>query len=109
MSERTDALNGEAGKKLRRMLEDWEANELAAFVARQPEGREEYKTASGLAVKRVYTAVDGARTPLEDIGLPGRYPFTRGPYPTMYRAACGPCARSPASAPAPTPTGASST
>ncbi len=30
MSERTDALNGEAGKKLRRMLEDWEANELAA-------------------------------------------------------------------------------
>jgi methylmalonyl-CoA mutase N-terminal domain/subunit len=24
-------------------------------------------------------------TPLEEIGLPGQYPFTRGPYPTMYR------------------------
>jgi 2-hydroxyisobutanoyl-CoA mutase large subunit len=36
-------------------------------------------------VKRVYTAADAAETPIEDIGLPGRYPFTRGPYPTMYR------------------------
>jgi 2-hydroxyisobutanoyl-CoA mutase large subunit len=26
-----------------------------------------------------------AGTPIADIGLPGRYPFTRGPYPTMYR------------------------
>jgi methylmalonyl-CoA mutase N-terminal domain/subunit len=33
----------------------------------------------------VYTAADVAGTPIEDIGLPGRYPFTRGPYPTMYR------------------------
>ncbi len=85
MSERNDALNGMARKRLRRAVEDWEANELAAFIARQPEGREEYETASGLAVKRIYTALDGAQTPLEDIGLPGRYPFTRGPYPTMYR------------------------
>ena len=36
-------------------------------------------------MKRVYTAADLAETPPEDIGLPGRYPFTRGPYPTMYR------------------------
>ena len=34
---------------------------------------------------RIYTALDLADTPPEDIGLPGRYPFTRGPYPTMYR------------------------
>jgi methylmalonyl-CoA mutase N-terminal domain/subunit len=34
---------------------------------------------------RTYTALDIAEVPLEDIGLPGRYPFTRGPYPTMYR------------------------
>ena len=36
-------------------------------------------------MKRVYTALDVADTPLDDIGLPGQYPFTRGPYPTMYR------------------------
>ena len=33
----------------------------------------------------MYTALDIADTPLDDIGLPGQYPFTRGPYPTMYR------------------------
>ena len=37
-------------------------------------------------MKRVYTPADTADTPWEEIGLPGRYPFTRGPYPTMYRA-----------------------
>jgi methylmalonyl-CoA mutase N-terminal domain/subunit len=42
-------------------------------------------TDSGLPVAAVYTAadVDGE---LEDrLGLPGAAPFTRGPYPTMYR------------------------
>ena len=42
-------------------------------------------TDSGLPVQTVYTAadVDGG---LEDrLGLPGAAPFTRGPYPTMYR------------------------
>ncbi len=47
MTESNDALNGEASDRARRALEDWEANELAAFMARQPEGREEYETASG--------------------------------------------------------------
>jgi methylmalonyl-CoA mutase N-terminal domain/subunit len=63
----------------------WEAGELAEFVARQPEGRAEYHTGSGLPVQRVYTPEDAAGTPWSDIGLPGRWPFTRGPYPTMYR------------------------
>ena len=63
----------------------WEADELARFLARQPEGRSEYLTGSRRPVKRVYVPSDVADTPWEDIGLPGRYPFTRGPYPTMYR------------------------
>ncbi len=64
---------------------EWEATELKAFLERQPEARPEYRTLSGLPLKRVYTPEDVAATPREDIGLPGRYPFTRGPYPTMYR------------------------
>ncbi len=67
------------------MRRDWEADELKAFLARQPEARPEYRTGSGLPVQRVYTPEDIAGTPFEEIGLPGRYPFTRGPYPTMYR------------------------
>jgi methylmalonyl-CoA mutase cobalamin-binding domain/chain len=68
-----------------RARQEWEAAELRAFLERQPEGRDEYRTLSGLPVKRVYTPEDVADIPFEDLGLPGQYPFTRGPYPTMYR------------------------
>src|SRR5579885_2867434 len=71
--------------RLRDEVADWEANEVAAFVKKQAERRPEFFTGGDIPVKRVYTAHDLAGTPLSDIGLPGRYPFTRGPYPTMYR------------------------
>jgi methylmalonyl-CoA mutase N-terminal domain/subunit len=61
----------------------WEKNELAEFVRRQPESREKYETLSGIPVHRVYTPED--EVPFDEIGLPGQHPFTRGPYPTMYR------------------------
>jgi methylmalonyl-CoA mutase N-terminal domain/subunit len=66
-------------------VDAWEKNEVAKFVARAPERADEFKTIGGFPVKRTYTALDIGDTPLDDIGLPGRYPFTRGPYPTMYR------------------------
>jgi methylmalonyl-CoA mutase N-terminal domain/subunit len=66
-------------------LKDWEANELAGFVRRQPETRPERKTASGLPLKRIYTELDAPEDRFDDLGLPGQFPFTRGPYPTMYR------------------------
>jgi len=64
---------------------DWEANEVAQFLRKQAERRHEFLTLGDIPLKRTYTAADLAATPIEDIGLPGRYPFTRGPYPTMYR------------------------
>jgi methylmalonyl-CoA mutase cobalamin-binding domain/chain len=64
---------------------EWEATELRQFQARQPEARADYRSLSGLPLKRVYTPEDIADTAYDAIGLPGRYPFTRGPYPTMYR------------------------
>src|SRR6266508_1347477 len=63
----------------------WEAGELRAFLDRRPEPRNEYQTLSGLPLKRVYTAEDVKDLRHEDLGLPGQYPYTRGPYPTMYR------------------------
>jgi methylmalonyl-CoA mutase N-terminal domain/subunit len=78
------------------------------FLKKQAERKEQFFTIGDIPVKRTYTAADIAETPIEDIGLPGRYPFTRGPYPTMYRSRPGRCARSRASAPARTPTSASS-
>jgi methylmalonyl-CoA mutase cobalamin-binding domain/chain len=66
-------------------LAAWEQRELAAFLDKAPERQKEFRTLTGFPLKRVYTPLDIAATPPEDIGLPGQYPFTRGPYPTMYR------------------------
>jgi 2-hydroxyisobutanoyl-CoA mutase large subunit len=70
---------------LEKQLELWESHEVVSFLKKQKEREEQFLTLGGLRVKRVYTALDLESTPLEDIGLPGQYPFTRGPYPTMYR------------------------
>ncbi len=81
----TAALGDNARAALASQLDAWEKNEVAKFVARAPERQKAFATLGGFPLKRTYTALDVADTPLEDIGLPGQYPFTRGPYPTMYR------------------------
>ncbi|HVI22963.1 MAG TPA: methylmalonyl-CoA mutase family protein, partial [Myxococcales bacterium] len=73
------------GDDIRRKREQWEADELAQFTRKQPEARQKYETLSGIPVKRVYTPEDTEGIPFDEIGFPGQYPFTRGPYPTMYR------------------------
>ena len=78
--ERCDAL-----KDFQTRLRSWEEKEVRRFLERQPERLKEFRTYGELPLKRVYTALDTEETPLEDIGLPGQYPYTRGPYPTMYR------------------------
>jgi 2-hydroxyisobutanoyl-CoA mutase large subunit len=80
-----EMLEPQSLEKLASELDDWEQKELAAFLRKQAERREQFFTSGDIPVKRVYTAADTADIPLEDIGLPGRFPFTRGPYPTMYR------------------------
>ena len=69
--------------------------ELAALRARLAEWEEAYDdtkkrdalftTISGREVKPLYTELDRARADEDGIGFPGMYPFTRGPYTTMYR------------------------
>ncbi len=81
----TRLLEQAARRRVEEDLAEWENAELAAFLERQPEQQPEYRTAARLPLKRVYTPADIAGTAWEDIGLPGRFPFTRGPYPTMYR------------------------
>lgn len=45
-----------------------------------------FTTMSGVPVQPLYTALDVAGIdPVEDIGLPGQFPFTRGIHPTGYR------------------------
>jgi methylmalonyl-CoA mutase N-terminal domain/subunit len=52
--------------------------------SQQRERDAEFSTMSGHPVEPLYTAEDVADDD-ERIGYPGEYPFTRGPYPSMYR------------------------
>jgi methylmalonyl-CoA mutase N-terminal domain/subunit len=78
-------LDARAREALAAQVDAWQSDEVARFIARAPERAAEFTTIGGFPVKRTYTALDIEDTPLADIGLPGQYPFTRGPYPTMYR------------------------
>ena len=49
----------------------WQDNELAKFLAKRPETKQQYYSGSGAPVQRVYTPADIADVPFEEIGLPG--------------------------------------
>jgi methylmalonyl-CoA mutase N-terminal domain/subunit len=54
--------------------------------ARQRQRDALFETISGEPVAPLYTAEDTAELdPDRDLGYPGSFPFTRGPYPSMYR------------------------
>jgi methylmalonyl-CoA mutase, N-terminal domain len=50
-----------------------------------PERDAEFSTISGQEIEPLYTDEDLAPGLEDRVGLPGEYPFTRGPYPSMYR------------------------
>lgn len=67
-------------------LETWRRESVAPAYERVPPRRSEFTTMSGAPVKDIYTHADLRGTdPVEDIGLPGEYPYTRGVHSTMYR------------------------
>ena len=88
----SEALSAE---KLASLLREREA-ELAELKGRLARWEEDFETApqrdaafrtvSGRKIKPLYTPLDGVGSEYDDdLGLPGEYPFTRGPYATMYR------------------------
>ncbi len=73
-------------RSLSEEIEAWEKGPVAEALAKSPERETEFKTLSGIPIKRVYTPVDMSNKDyMTDIGLPGVYPFTRGVQSTMYR------------------------
>jgi methylmalonyl-CoA mutase N-terminal domain/subunit len=60
--------------------EDWERLRRTL-----PEREAPFTTVSGRPVEPLYTEADRVTSDPGAIGLPGFYPFTRGPYATMYR------------------------
>lgn len=55
-------------------------------LAKRPERQENFFTGSGDAMNRLYSPADIQDFDyMEDLGLPGQFPYTRGVQPTMYR------------------------
>src|SRR5512138_236829 len=66
--------------------EAWTREELEDALKRLPRRSEAFQTDSGIPIPDVVDAANVREAdPLRDVGYPGRYPFTRGPQPTMYR------------------------
>ncbi|TVP80030.1 MAG: methylmalonyl-CoA mutase [Gemmatimonadales bacterium] len=67
---------------LREKVAAWEAE-----AEKTPVRDALFTSVSGREVEPLYTALDRADAPSEadGLGVPGQYPFTRGPYSTMYR------------------------
>ena len=67
--------------ELKERLSNWEQS-----CADAPEREVLFSTVSGREIKPLYTLLDRTASQYQDtLGLPGDYPFTRGPYSTMYR------------------------
>jgi len=64
----------------------WEEMALHPTLARSPERRAKFITASSEEIARLYTPLDTAQMDYaRDLGMPGEYPYTRGVHSTMYR------------------------
>ncbi|MBM4446244.1 MAG: methylmalonyl-CoA mutase [Chloroflexi bacterium] len=75
--------NNEDG--LREMTQEWE-REYESSLRKRPERKERFENLSWIRVKPLYTPGDIEGLDYErDIGFPGKYPYTRGVYSTMYR------------------------
>jgi methylmalonyl-CoA mutase N-terminal domain/subunit len=66
-------------------ITEWEEKELAKSLARSPERKEKFSNHGNEEIPRVSFPGNMDDKYLSDIGFPGRYPFTRGVQPTMYR------------------------
>ncbi|AFN73885.1 methylmalonyl-CoA mutase [Melioribacter roseus P3M-2] len=76
----------ELKKKIEETYADWEENYYKKTVERYPERQPEFTTPSFTKIKPLYTPDDYLpENYIEEIGYPGKYPFTRGVQPTMYR------------------------
>ncbi len=72
-------------EKLREAHQRWN-EEIDEKGPARKEMKPEFVTLSGLPVNRLYTPLDTEDLDYEsELGFPGRYPYTRGVQPTMYR------------------------
>ncbi|MFA9427693.1 methylmalonyl-CoA mutase [Natronorubrum sp. A-ect3] len=71
---------------IREQQDQWVDETLDPVLEHHGERKDRFATISNHEVDRLYTPEDIADLDFEDdLGFPGEPPYTRGPYPTMYR------------------------
>mgnify|MGYP001411328872 CR=1 FL=1 len=75
-------INNESFEKLKNQLSEWEKNILEPWVNKSNQSTNQNTTFDD-EIKTIYTPLDSAD--YSNQYFPGSYPFTRGPYPDMYR------------------------
>src|ERR1039458_8191725 len=76
----------EDDRKIASARKNWEERKLNPSFKRGAERKTKFVTSSGIEIKRAYDPEDlNDFDFVNDLGLPGEYPFTRGVQPTMYR------------------------
>lgn len=66
--------------------ERWKKTTLPKWMSQCSERKSEFRNHSNMLIKRIYTPENIKHLDyMQDLGFPGRYPFTRGLHATMYR------------------------
>jgi methylmalonyl-CoA mutase, N-terminal domain len=73
-------------EQVQKKVSEWEKNCYCSLVEKNPERKKKFKNLSEIEIKNLYTPADISKQDyLNDIGLPGDYPFLRGVHANMYR------------------------
>lgn len=76
----------ELKEKMQNAFKDWETNTYQKSISKNPERLKEFTTQSFSKVEPLYYPSTNEIGEYENkLGFPGKYPFTRGVQPTMYR------------------------
>jgi methylmalonyl-CoA mutase N-terminal domain/subunit len=81
---RRSPLAEEIARRTSEARQRWEAERARAESAR-PAWKKDFTTVSGMEIPALVTPEQVTVDPVDDIGVPGEFPFTRGIHPTGYR------------------------
>lgn len=74
-------------ESLKNEKEKWKKETVEKSLTRLQERKSKFLTSSNIPIERIYTPLEVKNLDyIQDLGFPGKYPYTRGVYPTMYRA-----------------------
>ena len=75
----------DAVRRLSGELARWKRTTVAKATTKSALRKEKFTTDSGIEIPDVLTLANRAQESVDQLGLPGEFPYTRGVQPTMYR------------------------